>query len=117
MNVPPWFRKVLLTGTVLLLAWGADRFWPEHTYVIRHFFFRELFRAFLLVCSIIVVTAGLPVQRRGRLIGEDQTRIPGKSTGDRHTLTLSPRQTVRPVATAVPQPHRLQNAAGVVSAA
>jgi hypothetical protein len=36
----------LLTGTVLLAAWGVGHLWPERAHVIRHFF-RELLRALL----------------------------------------------------------------------
>jgi hypothetical protein len=46
MNFPSLLRNVLLTGSVLLAAWGVGHFWPEHAHVIRHFF-RELLRALL----------------------------------------------------------------------
>jgi len=46
MNFPSILRKALLTGTVLLAAWGVGHLWPEHAYVIRHVF-RELLRALL----------------------------------------------------------------------
>lgn len=46
MNLPSLLRTVLLTGTVMLAAWGVGHLWPEHAYYIRHFF-RELLRALL----------------------------------------------------------------------
>jgi hypothetical protein len=46
MNFPAILRNTLLTGTVLLAAWGVGHLWPEHAYYIRHFF-RELLRALL----------------------------------------------------------------------
>lgn len=46
MNFAPILRYVLLTGAVLLAAWGTGQLWPEHAHVIRHFF-RELLRALL----------------------------------------------------------------------
>jgi hypothetical protein len=46
MNFPSLMRNVLLTGSVMLAAWGVGHFWPEHAYFIRHFF-RELLRALL----------------------------------------------------------------------
>jgi hypothetical protein len=46
MNFPAILRNTLLTGTVLLAAWGVGHLWPERAHVIRHFF-RELLRALL----------------------------------------------------------------------
>jgi hypothetical protein len=46
MNFPSLLRNVLLTGVVLLAAWGVGHLWPEHAHLIRHFF-RELLRALL----------------------------------------------------------------------
>jgi hypothetical protein len=46
MNFSSLLRNVLLTGTVMLAAWGVGHLWPEHAYFIRHFF-RELLRALL----------------------------------------------------------------------